>query len=155
MHRSSVVAVLFAFLISAWGWAQAPGSVSGIVLEPSHARLARAVVRLFSAEGVEIGRMLTDQQGRFSFQQACETGCFVEVQLSGFQSKKLRTPLKQQEVELSLAPVRENVVVTASRTETPTSQVGSTVTTIAQEEISERQKLMVSDLLQSIPGVTV
>jgi vitamin B12 transporter len=155
MYRSSAVAVLFASLIVAWGWAQAPGSVSGVVLDPSHARLARAVVRLLSAEGIEIGHTLTDQQGRFSFRQSCETGCFVEIQLSGFQSKKLRTPLEQREIELSLAPVRENVVVTASRTETPTSQVGSTVTTITQEEISERQKLMVSDLLQSVPGVTV
>ena len=49
----------------------------------------------------------------------------------------------------------EDVVVTASRTETPLSQVASSVTVIDEEEITARQKSTVLELLRSVPGVDV
>jgi outer membrane cobalamin receptor len=66
-------------------------------------------------------------------------------------------PASAQElvIELALAPVQESLVVSATRTETPTSQIGSTSTSIGANEIANRQLLMVSDLLQTIAGVMV
>jgi len=132
--------------------AQNANDISGQVVDPDHARIPRATVRLLSADGSEIARVLTDQQGRFRFPQTCPGSCMVEVQLTGFRSKQLPTPLDTHEIQLDLAPIEEQIVVTANRTETPQSQLGSTITTITHQEILERQPLLLSDLLESVPG---
>lgn len=49
----------------------------------------------------------------------------------------------------------EPVVVTATRTETPLSQVASSVTVITAEEIEEKQQSQVLDVLRTVPGVVV
>ena len=59
------------------------------------------------------------------------------------------------EVVLEVAPVRENVVVTASRTEAPTSQTGAPTTVLDERFIEARQQLLASSLLRSVPGITV
>ncbi|MBI3303454.1 MAG: TonB-dependent receptor [Deltaproteobacteria bacterium] len=47
------------------------------------------------------------------------------------------------------------VVVTATRTETPLSQVGSAVTVITAEELEQQQIRIVSDVLREVPGLAV
>lgn len=49
----------------------------------------------------------------------------------------------------------EPVVVTATRTETPLSQIASSITVISAEEIEKKQQFMVLDVLRSIPGVVI
>jgi vitamin B12 transporter len=49
----------------------------------------------------------------------------------------------------------ERVVVTANRIEQPLSRIGNSVTLIDAEQIRASQKLAVSDLLATTPGVTV
>ena len=48
-----------------------------------------------------------------------------------------------------------DVVVTATRTETPAAQVASSVTVVTSEEIERRQLRLVTDVLRRIPGVDV
>jgi len=135
--------------------AQVSNGISGQVVDPDHATIPRATVRLLSADGAEVARVFTDQQGRFSFSQRCQGSCMVEVQLTGFQKRQLHTPLDTQEIELAVAPVQEQIVVTANRTGTPEIQLGSSSTTITHNEILERQPLLLSELLQSVPGATI
>jgi vitamin B12 transporter len=47
------------------------------------------------------------------------------------------------------------VVVTATRTETPLSEVGSAITLIQAKEIESRAKVETADLLRDVPGLTV
>lgn len=47
------------------------------------------------------------------------------------------------------------VVVTATRTELPLSQVGSAVTVITAEELEQQQIRLVSDALRAVPGLAV
>ena len=47
------------------------------------------------------------------------------------------------------------IVVTANRTERPLAQVTESVTVIEGDEIRRRQPLVVTDLLRTVPGVTV
>ena len=155
MQRVSVVSVFLFSLIAGSVWAQQLEKVSGIVVDSSHARLPRATVRMLANDGSELAHALTDQQGRFELPNRCRAACFLQIELAGFETAKIPIPLDKQEILLALAPVRENIVVTATRTETPTSQVGTTTTTIEGDEITSRQQLMISDLLQSIPGATV
>ena len=149
-HWAICICVLSASLA-----AQVSNQLSGQVVDPDHATIPRATVRLLSADGSEIARVLTDQQGRFSFSQECPASCVVEVQLTGFQTRQVHTPLDMREIQLAVAPVREQIVVTANRTGTPEIQLGSTSTTITHEEILQRQPPALSDLLQSVPGAIV
>ena len=48
-----------------------------------------------------------------------------------------------------------DVVVTATRTETPAAQVASSVTVVTSEEIERRQLRLVTDVLRRVPGVDV
>ena len=48
-----------------------------------------------------------------------------------------------------------DVVVTATRTETPAAQVASSVTVVTSEEIERRQLRLVTDALRRVPGVDV
>lgn len=48
----------------------------------------------------------------------------------------------------------EAIVVTATRAETPVSQVGQSVTVITEDDIRTRQTVAVVDLLRTVPGVT-
>ena len=49
----------------------------------------------------------------------------------------------------------ERVVVSANRIEQPLSRIGDSVTLIDAEQVRASQKLTVSDLLATTPGVTV
>jgi len=155
MLRNLIVRVLWVFLTIAPAFAQDADRISGAVVDPDHAAISRAMVTLLAPDGAELARTLTDRQGRFTFQKKCSAGCSVEIQLTGFQTRKLATPLPQPNIELAVAPVQESIVVTANRMEVPSSQVGATITIISREEITDKQSLMTSDLLQTVPGATV
>ena len=49
----------------------------------------------------------------------------------------------------------EEVVVTATRIETPTSEVGSSVTVITASQIEEQKKSKVTEVMRSVPGLDV
>lgn len=51
--------------------------------------------------------------------------------------------------------VLEDVVVSATRTLTSVSKLGSSVTVITSEEIEDRQQTQVIDVLRSVPGLSV
>ena len=48
-----------------------------------------------------------------------------------------------------------DVIVTATRTDTPAAQVASSVTVVTSEEIERRQLRLVTDVLRRVPGVDV
>lgn len=49
----------------------------------------------------------------------------------------------------------DEIVVTATRSETPLTEVGSSVTVVTREEIEERNKTFVLDILRTVPAVDV
>jgi vitamin B12 transporter len=51
--------------------------------------------------------------------------------------------------------LKEEIVVTANRIETPSESVGSSVTVIGRAEIERRQQPFVLDLLRTVPGLEV
>ena len=154
MRRSWLVGAVFLFSVTAVFHAQSPEAIRGVVVDPDHAAIPKATVRLVAPDGSELARTLTDQQGRFSFGQNCPD-CSLLVQLTGFQIRHLPASSEATVIQLEVAPIEENVVVTANRTETPSVFVGSTTTVITKDEIDARQAPVVGDLLQSVPGVTM
>src|SRR5947209_1231026 len=115
-------------------WAQ-ERKIAGTVLDPDRAAVPRTTVRLLKPDGAEVERTLTDSLGHFEFKQPCFVECRTEVRVAGFQTQT--QPAGQKIIVLGLAPVQEKVVVTATRTETPTEQVGASVAVISGEQRSE------------------
>src|SRR3990172_3836613 len=154
MLRTAGICVVVCFF-SLPLWSQT-GTVSGTVLDASHALLPRATVRILTWEGNELSRSLTDSRGGSRFASLDESNYTIEASLTGFQTAAVTVrPGEDVELLLPLAPVRESVVVSATRTDVPTGQLGAAVSVIAKDEIENRQKLLVSELLQSVPGAMV
>ena len=131
-------------------------TLQGTAIDPRRSPVPRATVRLLDAAGAEVARTLTDDQGRFHFEALAGTTYTVEVSLTGFETESAKAaPGQQVKIVLPVAPVRESVIVTATRTEAPTSQLGASTSVIPESEIRDRQAVFVSDLLQSVPGATV
>jgi vitamin B12 transporter len=155
MRNISVFSALILFSISSLVYGQSGQLISGLVLDPDHAAVPKASVLLLAADGSEQAHTLTDQQGHFSFSQRCNGSCSIEIHLTGFLTQRVAAPHGDQQIELHVAPVEEHVIVTADRSGTPASLIGSTTTVIDKDEIDARQSPVVSDLLQSVPGVAV
>ena len=152
MRRTLFLWLAVVFSISVH--AQTSQTITGTVTDPDHAAVPAASVRLFSRDGAHLAHTLTNQQGQFSFQQPCNA-CSVEIQLTGFVTQRVRASREEMYIELHVAPVEEHVIVTANRSETPAVFVGSSTTVISKDEIAARQALVVSELLQSTPGVAI
>jgi outer membrane cobalamin receptor len=63
--------------------------------------------------------------------------------------------LQPLHVVLLVAPVEETVVVTATRTEMPSSQVGASMTIFTAADLAGRRQPLVADLLRASPGATL
>lgn len=57
--------------------------------------------------------------------------------------------------EADSAPIMEETVVTATRTETPVKELGVSTTVVTEEEIKERQAVDVLDVLRDVPGFNI
>ncbi|MGE3958206.1 MAG: TonB-dependent receptor [Vicinamibacterales bacterium] len=136
------------------------GLVSGIVVDPHGRPLPRAHVRTVAPAGNGTAPALggtegfTDDQGRFSL--TLLANCRIEASLSGFRTASVPCGgTGDVRMELAVAPVEETVVVTATRTDAPASQLGVSTTTFTAEEIQRRQTPAVSELLRTAPGAMV
>jgi outer membrane cobalamin receptor len=99
---------------------------------------------------------MTDTQGRFRFADLAEAGYTLSAELVGFST--LTQPVRPGEtveLTLSLAPVREQVVVTATRTEAPSGQVGAATSVLFEGELEQRGVVPVSEGLRALPGAAV
>ncbi|MGE3344475.1 MAG: TonB-dependent receptor [Vicinamibacterales bacterium] len=133
-------------------FAQSP--VRGRVVDSSGTPIPGAVVSMTASDGGTSTR-IADTRGEFVFADTCNR-CRVSARLTGFVPAST-SPTGNAPVVLTLgvAPISESVVVTATRTEVPTSQVGASVTVFDAAAIARRGDVLVGDLLRQAPGVTV
>jgi outer membrane cobalamin receptor len=129
-----------------------PSDINGVVVDQSGAPIPRAFVRTVDASGARLNATFADELGRFALTVATASSCTVEASLTGFASAS--TPCSDSPIRLVLrvAPVQEDVVVTATRTAAPSDQVGASVTTFTAEDLGRRDTPLLSDLLRSSPG---
>ena len=142
-----VPAVLFALSLGS--------PVTGIVRDPSGRPLPRVAIVVTAPGGAAVGVVFTDVDGNFRIPDAPE-GCSLRTSLSGFApaAADCRTDAPVT-LTLALSPVSESVVVSATRTDVPTSQVASAVTVFDANEIERRQEPQLADLLRLAPGTQV
>jgi len=149
--------ILFLLLLSFGGVspASAQADISGFVVDQDGAAVPRARVRLLSADGGELAQRFADARGSFRFDHAPCAGCLLEASLPGFAAGTAAVSASPVRIALAIGPIREAVVVSATRGETPVSQVGSAVTVFDSESIERRGTPLVGELLRSTPGVAV
>jgi outer membrane cobalamin receptor len=131
-----------------------PQHISGSVVDQDGGALPRAFVRLVAADGSEMAQTFTDTRGEFAFEHASCERCQVEASMPGFEAARVdaTSPVR---VTLAVGPIREAVVVSATGSEVPASQIGSAVTVLDADEIERRGTPMIAELLRSTPGVAV
>ncbi len=149
--------ILFVLLLSFGRVCLASGQdgISGLVVDQDGAAVPRAHVRLLAADGGELAQGFADARGAFKFEQARCAGCRIEASLPGFAAGVATASSSPVRIALAIGPIREAVVVSATRGETPVSQVGSAVTVFDSEAIERRGTPLVGELLRSTPGVAV
>ncbi|HEX4346534.1 MAG TPA: TonB-dependent receptor [Vicinamibacterales bacterium] len=151
-HSRTSLLVVFCSL-AALSTAQAAGTITGSVVDPSGRPIPRAHVRVLDASGHEISSTYADEQGRFNAEPA--ENCRVEASLEGFEPAATACASSALRLQLAVAPVAEHVSVTATATETPTSQIGASVSVFNEQDLEAERVPLVADLLRTTPGAMV
>jgi vitamin B12 transporter len=132
-------------------------ALTGLVVDQSGQPLPRAFVRALDASGAQSASAFSDESGAFRLAPVA-AGCRVEASLSGFATAAApcgSDPVRPLRIVLQVAPVEETVVVTATRTETPSEQVGAAVAAFTAADLERRRTPTVADLLRSTPGAMI
>ncbi|HYK90630.1 MAG TPA: TonB-dependent receptor [Acidobacteriota bacterium] len=133
--------------------------ITGDVRDQSGAALPRTLVQVRDSEGRLVAATQTNSRGGFTLD--VRPGRYViSAILAGF------APLKDQPVEVTHDPrllslilevpsPQQEIIVTATKTETPLSQVGSSVTVMSGRQLAGEGIATVADALRRVAGLTV
>ena len=153
MVSRSVCLLVFFLSLSFHSAILSAAVVGGRVVDPSGRPVPRALVTVIDASGKPVARTVTNLDGTFRL-DVVQAGCTLEASLTGFTPSTTACAADVQ-LTLAVAPLSESVVVSATRTEAPASQVAASLTVFSAEEIERRQTPLLADLLATAPGVTV
>ena len=144
--------LLLSLLVTAAGAQSA--SLQGVVRDSSGAVIAGAQVTLRA--GAFSASTTTDAQGRFSFDSVPASSGSVSVSALGFadvqQGWTVGTPLT---IVLTPAGVKEEVIVTATRTEARLSELAVSAVALDPDDLDATPALTTDDKLRQIPGFTL
>jgi outer membrane cobalamin receptor len=144
--RVSSLLVLLSIGLSAPALA---ADITGQVVDASGRALPRAYVQVIvDLRGPGV---FTDESGRFALNVDALLHCSLEVSLTGFETTTVPCG-RETQITLPVAPVHENVIVSATRTDVPTSQAGASATVFTASDLERLQKPLLADLLASTPG---
>jgi vitamin B12 transporter len=129
-------------------------NLSGIVVDQSGRPVPRAIVKVVAEDGTPAASTFSDADGAFRIANAPD-GCRVQASLTGFATAEKPCAATAMTLALSVVPIAEHVIVSATRTEAPSGQVGSALTVFDRAEIERRQEPLLADLLRDAPGATV
>ena len=133
--------------------------VPGKVTDESGAALPRVTVQIRDKSGKVLADVLTNSRGEFVVDLG-EGDYLVTAKLPGFAPLKdqhlLVTPFTSPfSLVLQVPTVEEQVVVTATATEAPLAQVGSSVTVIRGDRLAREGALTVGDALRRVAGLAL
>jgi vitamin B12 transporter len=138
--------------------AEEGGSIAGSVRTREGAPLPHLVLLVSGPSGSRTA--VTGPEGRYRVRALPPGSYTVVVDQAGFVlDPAARADVGRGETSLDLTvahvPVREQVVVTATRSEAPLSTLGIGVSVLDRERIAERQASTLLPLLQELPGMAV
>ena len=133
--------------------------ITGRVEDESGAALPRALVEAHDPKGKVLAKTRTNSRGEFVLDLP-EGSYTVDVELAGF------APLKDQALEvtqstpplrlpLEIPSIQQQIVVTATNTEAPLPQVGSSVTVLTGDQLLRDGVATVGEALRRVPGLAL
>lgn len=137
------------------------GRVIGTVTDPDGGKVAGALIALRDATGAVVHQARTDGDGQFSILDVPEGRYKVAVEASGFAlsqpaSVDVRAGASETlTLRLDVAAITDQLVITATRTEMPASELGGSISVIASEDLTRHNQSFFSEALRSIPGLAV
>jgi outer membrane receptor protein involved in Fe transport len=126
-------------------------TTSGTVVDQDGRPVPRALIRVVDADA-DSGSVFADERGHFDLAIGATTNCRVVATLAGFEPAEAPCSAEPLRLQLKVGPIRESVLVTATRTEAPASQVGASATVFTAEDLERRQVPFVADLVGTTPG---
>jgi vitamin B12 transporter len=137
------------------------GRVEGNVTDQSNAKVGGARVTLRDNAGVIQYETRSDEDGKFSMSNVADGSYRVSVESPGFtQTRDVRIEARggvtqAVEVRLDVAAISDQLVITATRTQTASSELGGSISVIASEDLKRGNQSLVSEALRSVPGLAV
>jgi vitamin B12 transporter len=135
--------------------------IEGNVRDQSNDKVAGARVTLRANAGVTQYETHTDENGQFSITNVPGGSYRVRVESPGFtQAGEVRVELRAGvtttvDVRLDVAAITDQLVITATRTQTTSSELGGSVSVITSEDLKRGNQSLVSEALRSVPGLAV
>jgi iron complex outermembrane receptor protein len=139
-----------------WELQQQPNRLEGVVLDQSRSPVSNALVS-FNVPHHQALRTVTDADGLFLFELMSDERGRLVIEATGFARVErvvlLRElPATRIEVVLTPAPIREEVTITASRTETRIDETAASVRVVSSRDLSATAAATIDDALRQVPG---
>jgi vitamin B12 transporter len=156
--RRFVLAALSLLILAPTARAQPPGALAGTVRTSDGSPVPHVVLLLRGPAGTVT--LVTGPEGRYRTAALSPGRYSISLRAPGFRlagTPEAEVGAAEASLDLTLepAPVREHVVVAATRDEAVASTVGVSATVLDAERIDEREAPSVMRLLEEVPGVTV
>ncbi|MBI4472067.1 MAG: TonB-dependent receptor [Acidobacteria bacterium] len=151
------VASLFLFF-STPVFAQTGGSISGCVEDSTEAAVPGATVILTSLDSSSRFQARTDEEGCFTIPGAASGSYDLRVLAEGFAAHEQQVTATDRvlgKIVLQVSPIRQTVMVTATRNPVSSIALGSSVDMIGRDTIEASTLRTTADLLRSVGSMTV
>jgi vitamin B12 transporter len=158
--NKTILAIFITLIAATQMFAQNGGAIRGVVADENGAKVAGARVVLNFTPGVQLTTH-TDQSGAFEYKGLRSGSYLIEVVAEGFSefaSESLqvdRGQTKELAIQLKVAAINANVVVTATGTAQRADEVAKVVSTLDAEQIEAKHELTLAEALRGTPGVRV
>jgi len=153
--------LIFLILVFATNvFAQSSSSITGTVTDERGAKISGAKVTLTFESGAEL-TTATNQAGSYEFAKLKPGAYLLKIEAKGFsvftseQLQLARGENKTIPVELRVAAINANVVVTATGTAQRADEVAKVVSTLDAQQIEAKHDLTLSEALRGTPGLRV
>ena len=138
-------------------------TVSGRVTDPRGGSIAGATVKLYARGAAEQLRLsaVTDSAGAYRFERLAPGAYLVTAEAEGFapaaarEVEVARGGQATLDVQLEVAAVTAQVVVTAADAPQTVDEVSKAVTVVGRRELEERDEPTVAEALRTVPGLRV
>ena len=143
----------------AWSLPEQLRRVAGLVVDQSGAPVPRVSIEVRVQSGRTAASTLTNDEGRFTLDlpEGKYTLNAVASGLAPIRERPLEVGPTNPALRLTLAirSIKEQIVVTATRTEATLAQVGSSTTVIRGEELEHKGIDSVADALRQVAGLAL
>ena len=134
-------------------------TIEGTVLDPSGRAVANVRVSLLQSL-TALDERQTNAQGKYMFEGLAKGSYRVVANAPGFSASNVDVEIHEAQttsvdLHLALSAVAQQVVVSASLGGSLAPQLGSSVSTISDQEISDRGAQNITDVLRGVPGVAL